>query len=106
MTPDQLLDIFYGEEYLVLVCNARKFKKDKEDFVSFWVGKYIVRVGFKDYRENNTHNNNTIMDTRRICIDIRMRKGNLVIYTAEFFPQTDDLIREAFSKFTGLYLDF
>jgi hypothetical protein len=92
-----LLDVFGGQDNLVLMCEARRFKRDGDRSVSFWVGPYIVRVSKGTYTDCNG-----IYYPYHLYIFHRKTKDcpcNRDIYSV-------DLAQSVFSRCTGFVLEF
>lgn len=87
-----LFDVFYGKDYLRLVCGASRLRTSTQG-VSFWVGEYVVRLR-KDVGEKN------------LCpytLSISVRKTQNSVFSTSL--PSPDLVREVFCRCTGLTLD-
>lgn len=91
MTHEQLLDVFYGRDYLTLVCNAKRFRLKTENRISFIVGEYVVRL---HYKRNRDYSLNLLINRRE--------DGSSVFNSV--FSRAED-VRRHFTRVTGLSLE-
>jgi len=89
---DHLFDIFYGKDYLLLVCGASRLRTSTQG-ISFWVGEYVVRLR-KDVGGKN-------LCPYTLSISVR-KTQNYVCSTSLPSP---DWVRKSFCHYTGFTLD-
>ena len=92
MENTDLFDIFYGKDYLRLVCGASRLRTSTQG-ISFWIGEYVVRLR-KDVREKN------------LCLytlSISVRKTQHPLFYSSL--PAPDWVRRYFCRCTGFTLD-
>jgi hypothetical protein len=99
-----LLDVFGGQDNLVLMCEARRFKRDGDGSVSFWVGPYIVRVSKSTYTHYPYYLHISHRKTKDYQCNCSVTEGQ-VRYSFNC-SVTEVQARYAFSRFTGFVLEF
>jgi hypothetical protein len=97
MSTSDLLDVFGGQDNLILMCDARRFKRDGDRSVSFWVGPYIVRVSKGTYTDYKGLYHPYFMG-------IRHRKTKMISCTGHFLRP--EHVQFQFVQNTGFVLEF